>query len=82
MQVVVETGEGVQKQDKRRDQQKKKEDPRNAFVAYTDPSRNIAVGDDSAELSKSQPKAGSAGLKIDADSGVYHKQVVHLLEVL
>ena len=52
-QAMEETREGVGRQDKRRKQQQEREDlERNAFTSYTDPSRNIAVGDDSNELSK------------------------------
>jgi hypothetical protein len=81
--VVKETNTGVGQQDKRREEQKAREDLMGgAFTSYTDPGRNIAVGDDADELSKQRKTGPLVGQKCDADSAVYHKQVIRIRPLL
>lgn len=81
--MIVETTKGVEKQDKRREKQLRREEleSSSAFVAYTDSTRNIAVGDDTADSKVSKTKGGVVGSNTEDDSGVYHKQVVTILEI-
>ena len=72
----------VYKQKKLREQNQEDEN-QDHFVSYTDPSRNIAVGDLSNELLGSLKKKKSLGterVNKGSDSDVAHRQAIHFMK--
>ena len=72
----------VYKQKKSREKNQEDEN-QDHFVSYTDPSRNIAVGDPSNELLGSLKKKKSLGperIYTGSESDVAHRQAIHFMK--
>ena len=75
-----EVEKNVNKQEKSRREQREATDDVSVFASYTDPSRNIAVGDMSMELSGSFKKKKQFSSSNGSESVVAHRQAMHFMK--